>query len=102
MRSELQTVVQELQATSQQEATVTAQIRELEGTLEALATQEEERPIYGQSGPVLMEVGDREGLATDLRTSVEHLSEHVTRIEEREKSLREQYESIVKKFEGAE
>jgi chaperonin cofactor prefoldin len=102
IRAELQTVVQELQLSAQQVATVKAQIGELEGTLEALASQEDDRPVYRQSGPVLLEVGDREGLAEELKVSIERLSEHVTRLEEREKSLREQYESIVKQFEGAE
>ncbi len=102
MRTDLQNVVQELQLAAQQVATVKAQINELEGTLDALATQEEDRPVYRQSGPVLLEVGDREALAEDLRNSIERLSEHATRIEAKETSLREQYESIVKKFEGAE
>jgi chaperonin cofactor prefoldin len=102
MRTDLQNVVQELQLAAQQVATVKAQINELEGTLDALATQEEDRPVYRQSGPILLEVGDREALAEDLRNSIERLSEHATRIEAKETSLREQYESIVKKFEGAE
>ncbi|PXY70889.1 MAG: hypothetical protein CXX83_01805 [Methanobacteriota archaeon] len=102
MRNDLQNVVQELQLAAQQVATVKAQINEFEGTLDALATQDEDRPVYRQSGPVLLEVGDRDALAEDLRNSIQRLSEHATRIEEREKSLREQYESIVKKFEGAE
>ena len=102
MRTDLQNVVQELQLAAQQVATVKAQINELEGTLDALATQEEDRPVYRQSGPILLEVGDREALAEDLRNSIEQLSEHATRIEAKETSLREQYESIVKKFEGAE
>ena len=102
MRTDLQNVVQELQLAAQQVATVKAQINELEGTLDALATQDGDRPVYRQSGPVLLEVGDREALAEDLRNSIERLSEHATRIEAKETSLREQYESIVKKFEGAE
>jgi chaperonin cofactor prefoldin len=102
MRTDLQNIVQELQLAAQQVATVKAQINELEGTLDALATQEADRPVYRQSGPILLEVGDREALAEDLRNSIERLSEHATRIEAKETSLREQYESIVKKFEGAE
>jgi chaperonin cofactor prefoldin len=102
MRTDLQNVVQELQMAAQRVATVKAQINELEGTLDSLATQEEDRPVYRQSGPILLEVGDREALAEDLRNSIEQLSEHATRIEAKETSLREQYESIVKKFEGAE
>ena len=102
MRTDLQNIAQELQQGAQQVAAVKAQINELEGTLDALATQEEDRPVYRQSGPILLEVGDREALAEDLRNSIERLSEHATRIEAKETSLREQYESIVKKFEGAE
>jgi chaperonin cofactor prefoldin len=102
MRTDLQNIVQELQMAAQRVATVKAQINELEGTLDSLATQEEDRPVYRQSGPILLEVGDREALAEDLRNSIEQLSEHATRIEAKETSLREQYESIVKKFEGAE
>jgi len=102
MRTDLQNIAQELQQGAQQVAAVKAQINELEGTLDALATQEEDRPVYRQSGPILLEVGDREALAEDLRNSIEQLSEHATRIEAKETSLREQYESIVKKFEGAE
>jgi|GEM_PF-1058618 chaperonin cofactor prefoldin len=102
LRGELQTVVQELQLISQQVAAVKGQIGELEGTLEALSTQEEDRPVYRQSGPVLLEVGDREGLTEEIKVSIERLSEHVVRLEERESTLRSEYESIVQKFEGAE
>ncbi|PXY76690.1 MAG: hypothetical protein CXX81_13980, partial [Methanobacteriota archaeon] len=53
IRQRLQMVVAELQSSAQQVASVSGQIKELEATLEHLSTQEEDRAVYRQSGPLL-------------------------------------------------
>ena len=101
IRNRLQIIVSELQNCVQQIAAVESQVKELEGTLKLLKTQDGDRSIYRQSGPLLLEVSDRKSLSDDLQKSVETLSEHSTRLSQQEVSLREQYEEIVKQFEGS-
>ena len=100
IRNRLQIIVTELQNCVQQIAAVEGQVKELETTLKLLANQDPERSIYRQSGPLLLEVSDRESLSDDLAKSVETLSEHTSRLTQQEATLREQYEEIVKQFEG--
>ncbi|MDP6741465.1 MAG: prefoldin subunit [Candidatus Thalassarchaeaceae archaeon] len=101
IRNRLQIIVAELQNCVQQVATVSSQIKELEGTIELLASQEDDRAVYRQTGPLLLEVADRESLAKDLKNTVETLSEHSDRLSQQETTLRAQYEEIVKQFEGS-
>lgn len=100
IRNRLQMIVSELQNCVQQIAAVEGQVKELETTLKLLSNQDPELSIYRQSGPLLLEVSDRDSLTDDLRKSVETLSEHSGRLSQQESSLREQYEDIVKQFEG--
>jgi chaperonin cofactor prefoldin len=73
----------------------------LEGSLEALKKQPDERPVYRQMGPLLLEVEDRDELINELSTSIEKLQEHQQRLEKREQQLRERYEQVVEQFEGS-
>ena len=100
IRNRLQIIVTEPQNCVQQIAAVEGQVKELETTLKLLGNQDPERSISRQSGPLLLEVADRESLSDDLGKSVETLSEHTSRLTQQEVSLREQYEEIVKQFEG--
>ena len=101
LRNKLQIIVSELQNCVQQIAAVQGQLKELEATLELSGTQDGDRAVYRQSGPLLLEVSDRESLADDLNKTVETLSEHSNRLSQQETTLREQYEEIVKQFEGS-
>ena len=74
---------------------------ELEGSLEALQKQPDDRPVYRQMGPLLLEVEDRVELISELSTSIEKLQEHQQRLEEREQQLRDQYGQVVEQFEGS-
>ncbi|MBT4059421.1 MAG: hypothetical protein HOE69_03845 [Euryarchaeota archaeon] len=101
VRQRLQLIVSELQNAAQQVAAVSGQIKELEGTIELLASQEDDRAVYRQSGPLLLEVKDREQLKEDLRTSVDTLKEHAERLTSQEENFRQQYDEMVKQFEGS-
>ena len=86
---------------AQQVATVNSQVRELEGSLEALQKQPKDRPVYRQVGPLLLEVEDRDELISELGSSIEKLQQHRRRLEEGEQKLRERYEQVVEQFEGS-
>ncbi len=101
IRQRLQMVVAELQSSAQQVASVSGQIKELEGTLEHLSTQEEERAVYRQSGPLLLEVSDRGKLSEDIEKTITTLKEHEQRLVVQEETLRTQYDQMVKQFEGS-
>ncbi len=101
MRQRLQLVVSELQNVAQQVASVDGQIKELEGTKELLSTQEAGRAVYRQSGPLLLEVADRETLLEDIHKSVVTLQGHLKALTEMESELRTQYDAIVNQFEGS-
>lgn len=101
IRQRLQMVVAELQSSAQQVASVGGQIKELEGTLEYLSTQEEDRAVYRQSGPLLLEVSDREKLSEDIEKTIATLKEHELRLTTQEETLRTQYDQMVKQFEGS-
>ncbi len=93
LASRLQTIVQQVQA-------IDAQIREIDGTLEALSSQAEGRPVYRQVGPLLLEVEDRDSLAEELTISRKTLTEHLSRLQERESDARREYETAVDSFES--
>ncbi|DAC37313.1 MAG: hypothetical protein CMA08_00675 [Euryarchaeota archaeon] len=97
----LQVVVGEVQAARQQVATVRNQVAELEGTISAVEAQPEGLALHRHLGGVLIEVGDREGLMNDLKTSHARLQEHLTRLTEHEARLIEAYETMRKDLEGS-
>ena len=62
----LKLVAQELQAVMSQMQTVNSQISELSMTLEALSSQDPEKPVYRAVGSLLLEVSDRNSLASQI------------------------------------
>ena len=96
----LKLVAQELQAVMSQIQTVNSQISELSMTLEALSSQDPERPVYRAVGSLLLEVSDRGSLKSDIETSRNSFQTHMDRLSERESELRENYEELVKSFES--
>ena len=65
----LKLVAQELQAVMSQMQTVNSQISELSMTLEALSSQDSDKPVYRAVGSLLLEVSDRNSLESDIQTS---------------------------------
>ena len=53
---QLQMVVAEVQAARQQVASLNAQLRELEGTVEAVKAQPEDMALHRQMGTILVEL----------------------------------------------
>ena len=80
--------------------TVNSQISELSMTLEALSSQDPEKPVYRAVGSLLLEVSDRNSLESDIQTSKDSFQVHLDRLSEREVELRENYEELVKSFES--
>nr|AIF11328.1 hypothetical protein [uncultured marine group II/III euryarchaeote KM3_51_E06] len=101
MRSALEQTIAEYQLVSQQRAAISAQANELRSTLTHLKSQDENRPVFQQVGPILVEVDDVAQLRVDLEESLEKIVSHESRLEERESELKTSYEQAVKKFEDA-
>jgi chaperonin cofactor prefoldin len=101
IRSGLEQTVAEYQMVSQQKAAITAQANELRNTLEHLKSQDENRPVFQQVGPILVEVEDVALLLGELTESLEKIAVHETRLGEREGELKSTYEQAVKQFEEA-
>jgi len=99
-RETIQRLAAQLQNIMQQVQTVETQIREIETTIGALQSQDPNRPVYRQVGPLLLEVDDRKSLKEELEQSRSTLDEHLGRIQGTEKELRSAYESAVKAFEA--
>ena len=100
IRENIQRLAAQLQGIMQQVQTVETQIREIETTLGALETQNPDRPVYRQVGPLLLEVDDRSALKLELEQSRTTLDEHLGRIQGTEKEIRIAYETAVKSFEA--
>lgn len=97
----LQSIVRELGIASQQLTNIQAQIREQSRALNALENQPESRAVFKQVGALLVEVEERSILIDELKETIERLSAHERRLASQEKELRETYESLVSKIEGA-
>ena len=100
IRENIQRLAAQLQGIMQQVQTVETQIREIETTLGALESQNPDRPVYRQVGPLLLEVDDRSALKLELEQSRTTLDEHLGRIQGTEKEIRMAYETAVKSFEA--
>ena len=98
---QLQLVVAEVQAARQQVSSVRAQVQELEGTIAAVQSQPDDLALHRQLGGVLIEVGDREALISDLKETLDSLTGHLERFSEREKQLIQTYEELKKSLQGA-
>ena len=97
---QLQMVVAEVQAARQQVASLNAQVREIEGTIEAIKEQPEDMALHRQMGSILIEVEDREKLLADLGKTLEQMKEAVESVAEREKELISTYEQLKQSLEG--
>ena len=100
IRENIQRLAAQLQGIMQQVQTLETQIREIETTLGALESQNPDRPVYRQVGPLLLEVDDRSALKIELEQSRTTLDEHLGRIQGTEKEIRMAYETAVKSFEA--
>ncbi len=99
-RERIQMLASQLQNSMQQVQTVDTQIREIQATISALDVQDETRPIYRQIGPLLLEVGDRSVLKEELVSSLKTLEEHLIKVQQSEKEIRELYDQAIKSFES--
>jgi chaperonin cofactor prefoldin len=97
---QLQIVVAEVQAARQQVASLNAQVREIEGTVEAIKEQPEDFALHRQMGNILVEVEDREKLLEDLEQTLTQMKEAVEAVTEREKELISTYEQLKQSLEG--
>ncbi len=97
---QLQMVVAEVQAARQQVASLNAQVREIEGTVEAVKEQPEDMALHRQMGSILVEVEDREKLLEDLEQTLAQMKEAVEVVTEREKELISTYEQLKNSLEG--
>lgn len=97
---QLQMVVAEVQAARQQVASLNAQLREIEGTIEAVKSQPEDMALHRQMGTILVEVEDRIQLLEDLENTLSKMKEVVESVTEREKELIATYEQLKKSLEG--
>ena len=97
---QLQIVVAEVQAARQQVASLNAQVREIEGTVEAIKEQPEDLALHRQMGSILVEVEDREKLLEDIEQTLTQMKEAVETVTEREKELISTYEQLKQSLEG--
>lgn len=97
---QLQIVVAEVQAARQQVASLNAQVREIEGTVEAIKEQPEDLALHRQMGSILVEVEDREKLLEDLEQTLAQIKEAAESVAEREKELISTYEQLKQSLEG--
>ncbi len=96
---EIQSLARELQILRNQIQTISSQSSEYGITIEALAKQDSERPVYRSLGNILLEVEDRNSLNSELKAAQEALNEHLERLVEREESIRKMYEEKAEHFE---
>lgn len=96
---EIQALARELQMLRNQIQTISSQSSEYGITIEELSKQDPDRPVYRSLGNILLEVGDRESLSSELKESQEALNEHLARLMEREASIRKMYEEKAENFE---
>lgn len=97
---QLQMVVAEVQAARQQVASLNAQLREIEGTIEAVKSQPKDMALHRQMGTILVEVEDRSKLLEDLENTLTKMKEVVESVTEREKELITTYEQLKSSLEG--
>ncbi|MEC8874704.1 MAG: prefoldin subunit [Candidatus Thermoplasmatota archaeon] len=95
----MQGVARELQLVRNQIQTISSQISEFGITVNALENQDPSRPVYRSFGNILLEVQERDLLASELSESKDTLEEHLKRLVEREEGLRKQYERLAEEFE---
>ena len=97
---QLQMVVAEVQAARQQVASLNAQLRELEGTVQAVKDQPEDMALHRQMGTILVEVEDRSQILDDLEATLVQMKSAVATMAEREAELISTYEKLKQSLEG--
>jgi len=97
---QLQLVVAEVQAARQQVASLSTQLREIEGTIVAVKNQPEDLALHRQMGTILVEVEDRDGLISDLEKALEQLNRALGSIKEKEQQLVATYDELKRSIEG--
>ena len=97
---QLQMVVAEVQAARQQVASLNAQLRELEGTVQAVKDQPEDMALHRQMGTILVEVEDRSQVLDDLEATLVQMKSAVATMAEREAELISTYEKLKQSLEG--
>ncbi len=95
----IQQLAAELQSVAQQLSSLESQVRELEGTIGALEIQPEDKPVYRQRGPLLLEVHDRKDLLLELQETLATISSYVERISEDRDQIQKVYDSEIEAFE---
>jgi len=94
-QQQIQSLVQELQMVRGQIQSLTGQFNEISLTIEALASQDEERSVYRALGGILLEVDDRDALKVDLVSSRDTIESHLKTLSAREEEIRAEYAEAV-------
>ncbi|MEL0101748.1 MAG: prefoldin subunit [Euryarchaeota archaeon] len=97
---QLQLVVAEVQAARQQVASLSTQLREIEGTIVAVKNQPEGMSLHRQMGTILVEVEDRDKLISDLESALEQLNTALISIKQKEQQLVATYDELKESIEG--
>lgn len=90
--AQYQQVQQQLQTISAQRSQMDAQKREMTRTLEELSASTGD--VYKSAGSLLIKVGDKESLKTELEESIETMGIRITSLERQEKSLQEKFKVL--------
>ena len=96
---DIQALARELQALRGQIQSISSQCSEYGITIESLSEQDPSKPVYRSLGNILLEVDDRDSLLEELKSAEAALTEHLSRLAEREESIREKYEEMAEQFE---
>ena len=96
----IQRIAQDLNNVRGQLQTTRSQVGEITTTLELLDEHPDDNAVFRAVGPLLLEVGDRSKLKLSLKTSLEALIGHSSKLEDLEKQLLNEYERISAQIES--
>ena len=96
----IQRIAQDLNNVRGQLQTTRSQVGEITTTLELLDEQPDDNVVFRAVGPLLLEVGDRSKLKSSLNSSLEALIGHLSKLEDLEKQLLNEYERISAQIES--
>ena len=100
LSQQLQIVVAEVQNARQQVASLNTQVREIEGTIDAVKNHPNDMALHRQMGTILVEVADRDKLLNDLENALQQLNSALVSIKSKEQELVSTYEELKKSIEG--
>jgi prefoldin beta subunit len=92
--AQYQQIQQQLQLITTQKVQITAQLDEVNNTLEEVEKLKKGTPVYKFTGSLLVKVTDMETLKKDLQESKETSSIKVKSLERQEKQLKERFVSL--------